>query len=173
MEKIDNNIQLAFLGGMKAGLEALIHGLEVVAENNNGQVSFEFVKMVSASTIADVELKLSSMENGKGLIDVLNNKSEWNEDLLWRMENIMNNGIYHIQDNKIYKMSLDEPMKKIGVVASDEAIMNIIDTVTEYMYCNWGDCCMKEITWDKLQKVRNEIKDNAMDMIKANLDIKW
>lgn len=85
----------------------------------------------------------------------------------------MNNGFYHIQDNKIYKMSLDEPMKKIGVVASDEAIMNIIDTVTEYMYCNWGDCCMKEITWDELQKVRNEIKDNAMDMIKANLDIKW
>lgn len=32
MEKIDNNIQLAFLGGMKAGLEALIHGLEVVKE---------------------------------------------------------------------------------------------------------------------------------------------
>lgn len=43
----------------------------------------------------------------------------------------------------------------------------------EYMYCNWGDCCMKEdMTWDKLQNVRNEIKDNAMDMIKANLDIK-
>jgi hypothetical protein len=77
MEKIDNNIQLAFLGGMKAGLEALIHGLEVVVvENNNGQVSFEFVKMVSASTIADVELKLSSIENGKGLIDALNNKSK-------------------------------------------------------------------------------------------------
>lgn len=76
MEKIDNNIQLAFLGGMKVGLEALIHGLEVVAKNNNGQVSFEFVKMVSASTIADVELKLSSIENGKGLIDVLNNKSK-------------------------------------------------------------------------------------------------
>lgn len=84
----------------------------------------------------------------------------------------MNNRLYHIQDNKIYKMSLDEPMKKIGVVASDEAIMNIIDTVTEYMYCNWGDCCMKEITWDELQKVRHEIKDNAMNMIKINLDIK-
>lgn len=85
----------------------------------------------------------------------------------------MNNGLYHIQDNKIYKMSLNEPMKKIGVVASDEAIMNIIDTVTEYMYCNWGDCYMKEdMTWDELQKVRNEIKDNAMDMIKANLDMK-
>ena len=79
VEKIDNNIQLAFLGGMKAGLEALIHGLEVVAENNNGQVSFEFVKMVSASTIADVELKLSSVENGKGLIDALNNKSKYRD----------------------------------------------------------------------------------------------
>lgn len=50
--------------------------------------------------------------------------------------------------------------------------MNIIDTVTEYMYCNYVDCCMKEtIGWDELQKVRNEIKENAMEMIKANLDI--
>ena len=84
----------------------------------------------------------------------------------------MNNGLYHIQDNKIYKMSLDEPMKKIGVVASNEAIMNIIDTVTEYMYCNWGDCYMKEMTWAELQKVRNEIKENGMGMIKTNLDMK-
>lgn len=84
----------------------------------------------------------------------------------------MNNGLYHIQDNKIYKMSLDEPMKKIGVVASDEAIMNIIDTVTEYMYCNYDDCYMKEMTWAELQKVGNEIKENAMDMIKTNLDMK-
>jgi len=39
----------------------------------------------------------------------------------------MNNGLYHIEDNKIYKMSLNEPMKQVGTVASDEAIMNIID----------------------------------------------
>lgn len=85
----------------------------------------------------------------------------------------MNNGLYHIQDNKIYKMSLDEPMKKIGVVASDEAIMNIIDTVTEYMCCNYDDCFMKEtITWAELQKVRHEIKENAMEIIKINLDMK-
>lgn len=75
MEKIDNNIQLAFLGGMKAGLEALIHGLEAVAENNNGQVSFEFIKMISDNTIADIELKLSNIENGKGLIKAMNNES--------------------------------------------------------------------------------------------------
>lgn len=84
----------------------------------------------------------------------------------------MKNGIYHIQDNKIYKMSLDEPMKQIGVVASDETIMNIIDTVTEYMYCNWSGCCMKEkMTWDELKKVRDEIKNKAMEMIKGNLDM--
>ena len=84
----------------------------------------------------------------------------------------MDNGLYHIQDNKIYRMALNEPMKKSGFVASDEAIMNIIDTVTEYMYCNYGDCCMKKITWDELQMVRNEIKENAMKMIKTNLDMK-
>ena len=52
----------------------------------------------------------------------------------------MDNGLYHIQDNKIYEMSLNEPMKKI--------------------------------TWDELQMVRNEIKENAMKMIKTNLDMK-
>lgn len=40
------------------------------------------------------------------------------------------------------------------------------------MYCNYGDCCMKKITWDELQMVRNEIKENAMKMIKTNLDMK-
>lgn len=40
---------------------------------------------------------------------------------------IMNNGLYHIQDNKIYKMSLNEPMKQIGVVASINDRNNLID----------------------------------------------
>lgn len=55
---------------------------------------------------------------------------------------------------------------------SDEEIMNIIDSVTEYMYCNFGDCQMKEtITWNQLQNVRQEIKKNALEMIKSNLNI--
>lgn len=54
---------------------------------------------------------------------------------------------------------------------SDEEIMSIIDSVTEYMYCNFGDCQMKEtITWDQLQNVRQEIKNNALEMIKSNLN---
>lgn len=84
----------------------------------------------------------------------------------------MKNGLYHIQDNNIYKMSLNEPMEKIGIMVSDESIMNIIDTVTEYMYCNFGNCYMKDnMTWTDLQIVRDEIKNNAMDMIKGNLGL--
>lgn len=49
--------------------------------------------------------------------------------------------------------------------------MSIIDSVTEYMYCNFGDCQMKEtITWNQLQNVRQEIKNNALEMIKSNLN---
>lgn len=39
----------------------------------------------------------------------------------------MNNGIYHIKDNKIYKMSIDKPEEQIGVVASIEDRNNLID----------------------------------------------
>lgn len=46
----------------------------------------------------------------------------------------MKNGLYHIENNKIYKMRLDGPMERVGTVTSDEAIESIIDSVTEYMY---------------------------------------
>lgn len=63
-------------------------------------------------------------------------------------------------------------MKYPSEIISDEQIMNIIDTVTEYMFYNCGDCFIKEkIAWAELQKVRNEIKENAMEMIKVNLDM--
>ena len=60
-----------------------------------------------------------------------------------RKGNIMNNGIYHIKDNKIYKMSIDKPEEQIGVVASIEDRNNIIDDFAnnlinkiELKYCN-------------------------------------
>ena len=61
------------------------------------------------------------MEKAPTLKELLNNQkvSTTNDKDLY--------GIYHIQDDKIYEMSLNEPMKKIDVVASDETIMNIID----------------------------------------------
>lgn len=50
---------------------------------------------------------------------------------------------------------------------SDDDIYNIIDKVTEFMYCNFGDCHMEKITWDELQKVRDCIKENVIEMIKS------
>lgn len=50
---------------------------------------------------------------------------------------------------------------------SDDDIFKIIDKVTEFMYCNYGDCHMEKITWNELEKVRECIKEYAMDMIKS------
>ena len=58
------------------------------------------------------------------------------------------------------------------LLVSNNAIANIINSVTEYMYCNWKDCHIEEnITWEDLQTVREEIKKHAMDMIKTNLSL--
>ncbi len=57
----------------------------------------------------------------------------------------MKNGIYYIKDDKIYKMSLDNPEEQIGIVASIEDGNNLIDGFAnnlinkiELKYCN-GD----------------------------------
>ena len=36
----------------------------------------------------------------------------------------------------------------------------VIDTITEFMYCNFGDCGMREISWEELKEVRKYIKEN-------------
>ena len=69
-----DELKLAYLVGIKVGLESLVKGLETVAEKNGNQLPIEFVKLVAGNTITDVELKLTSMENGKGLLDVLDKK---------------------------------------------------------------------------------------------------
>lgn len=69
-----DELELAYLAGVKVGLESLVRGLEITAEKNGNQLSIEFVKLIVENTITDVELKLTSIENGKGLLDVLNKK---------------------------------------------------------------------------------------------------
>ena len=69
-----DELKLAYLAGIKVGLESLVKELETVAEKNGNQLPIEFVKLVAGNTITDVELKLTSMENGKGLLDVLDKK---------------------------------------------------------------------------------------------------
>lgn len=72
--KTMDELKLAYLAGIKVGLESLVRGLEITAEKNGNQLPIEFVKLVAENAITDVELKLTSMENGKGLLDVLDNK---------------------------------------------------------------------------------------------------
>ena len=69
-----DELKLAYLAGIKVGLESLVKGLEAVAEKNGNKLPIEFVKLVVGNTITDVELKLTSMKNGKGLLDVLDKK---------------------------------------------------------------------------------------------------
>lgn len=69
-----DELKLAYLAGIKVGLESLVKGLKTVAGKNGNQLSIEFVELVAGNTITDVELKLTSMENGKGLLDVLDKK---------------------------------------------------------------------------------------------------
>ena len=70
-----DELKLAYLSGIKVGVEALVNGLEETARHNGNQLPIEFIKLVSRNTVVDVELKLQQMENGKGLLDVLNHKN--------------------------------------------------------------------------------------------------
>lgn len=69
-----DELKLAYLAGIKVGIESLVNGLEAVVEKNGNQLPIEFIKLVAGTTITDVELKLTSMKNGKGLLDELDLK---------------------------------------------------------------------------------------------------
>lgn len=69
-----DELKLAYLAGIKVGIESLVNGLEAVVKKNGNQLPIEFIKLVAGNTVTDVELKLTSMEYGKGLLDVLDKK---------------------------------------------------------------------------------------------------
>lgn len=73
-KNVMDELKLAYLAGVKVGIESLVEGMKITAGKNGNQLPIEFVKLVAENTITDVELKLTSMENGKGLLDVLDNK---------------------------------------------------------------------------------------------------
>ena len=75
----------------------------------------------------------------------------------------MKNGIYHIKDDKIYKMSLDKPEEQIGTVASINDRNNLIDGFAnkiESKYCN-GDLTSQYIgiqTCDWIKEIAATMK---------------
>ena len=79
----------------------------------------------------------------------------------------MKNGIYHIKDDKIYKMSLDKTEEQMGTVASIEDRNNLIDGFAnnlinkiELKYCN-GDLTSQFIgmqTCDWIREIAEVMK---------------
>lgn len=79
----------------------------------------------------------------------------------------MKNGIYHIKDDKIYKMSLDKTEEQMGTVASIEDRNNLIDGFAnnlinkiELKYCN-GDLTSQYIgmqTCDWIREIAEVMK---------------
>lgn len=62
-----------------------------------------------------------------------------------------------------YKKGEPAPLKPNEYISQNDNAESIIDKVTEFMYCNYGDCCMKEnMTVQELENIRKIIKDNLL-----------
>ena len=62
-----------------------------------------------------------------------------------------------------YKKGEPAPLKPNEYISQNDNAESIIDKVTEFMYCNYGDCCMKEnMTVHELENIRKIIKDNLL-----------
>ena len=54
----------------------------------------------------------------------------------------------------------------VNVEIPDEIFEKIIDNVTEFMWCNFGDCHMQKCSWEELKKIRDCIKTYGLNKIK-------
>ena len=54
----------------------------------------------------------------------------------------------------------------VDIEIPDEIFEKIIDNVTEFMWCNFGDCHIEKCSWKELEKIRNYIKTQGLDKIK-------
>lgn len=57
-------------------------------------------------------------------------------------------------------------VSKKEIEIPNEIFEKIIDNVTEFMWCNFGACHMKECSWENLREIRNYIKTEGMDKVK-------
>ena len=53
----------------------------------------------------------------------------------------------------------------VDIEIPDEIFEKIIDNVTEFMYCNFGECHM-QCSWKELEEIRNYIKTEGLDKVK-------
>lgn len=100
---------------------------------------------------------------------------EWQEGLTEYQEDEFLDQPYEVELQQYQKVTnvrrwvkKGSPKPKVNNLAvCDTDIEKIIDKVTEFMYCNFKDCHMEEITLDELEKVRKYIKENGLNMIKS------
>ena len=53
----------------------------------------------------------------------------------------------------------------VDIEIPNEIFEKIIDNVTEFMYCNFGECHM-QCSWKELEEIRNYIKTEGLDKVK-------
>ena len=54
----------------------------------------------------------------------------------------------------------------VDIEIPDEIFEKIIDNITEFMRCNFGDCRMQKCSWEELGEIRNYIKTQGLDKVK-------
>ena len=54
----------------------------------------------------------------------------------------------------------------VNIEIPDEIFEKIVDNVTEFMWCNFGDCHMQKCSWEELKEIRDYIKTYGLNKIK-------
>ena len=54
----------------------------------------------------------------------------------------------------------------VNIEIPDEIFEKIVDNVTEFMWCNFGDCHMQKCSWEELGEIRDYIKTYGLNKIK-------
>lgn len=54
----------------------------------------------------------------------------------------------------------------VDIEIPDEIFEKIIDNMTEFMYCNFGECHMQQCSGKELEEIREYIKTEGLDKVK-------
>lgn len=78
-----DKINLAYWIGVKVGVQSLLEALRDTANKNGNQLPIEFIELVVDNNLADIDLRLNSMEGGKELVEKLKQSFSEEGDTRW------------------------------------------------------------------------------------------
>lgn len=73
---MDNNIEVAFFSGIRTGIDSFVNGLKVIADSNNGNIPYTYIKLVAQNTINTIDFELKNSENGQKIINILEERED-------------------------------------------------------------------------------------------------